>query len=78
MFLSFNLADRPAPAMHLLSSDPSARHAPQRKGGLLISPEASAQRGADRSARRTLFWLGIGLTLSAFVLIISLISLALS
>lgn len=78
MFLSYNLADRSAPAMHLLSSDPSARHAPQKKGGLLISPEASAAGSADRSARRTLFWLGIGLTLSAFALIISLISLALS
>ena len=78
MFLSYNLADRPAPAMHLLSSDPAARHAPQKKGGLLISPEASAPRGADRSARRTLFWLGIGLIMSAFALIISLISLTLS
>ena len=78
MFLSYNLADRPAPAMHLLSGDPAARHAPQKKGGLLISPEASAPRGADRSARRTLFWLGIGLLMSAFALIISLISLTLS
>lgn len=78
MFLSYNLAGRLAPAMHLLSSNPSARHAPQRKGGLLISPESAAARVADRSARRTLFWLGIGLTLSAFALIISLISLALS
>ena len=78
MFLSYNLADRPAPAMHLLSSDPSARHAPQKKGGLLISPEGLAPRGADRSARRTLFWLGIGLIMSAFALIIALISLTLS
>ena len=78
MFLSYNLADRPAPAMHLLSSDPSARYAPQKKGGLLISPESAAARVADRSARRALFWLGIGLTLSAFALIISLISLTLS
>jgi hypothetical protein len=78
MFLSYNIADRPAPAMHLLSTDPSARHAPQKKGGLLISPEASAPHGADRSARRTLFWLGIGMIMSACALIISLISLALS
>ena len=78
MFLSYNFADRPAPAMHLLSSDPLARHAPQRKGGLLISPESLAAHVADRSARRTLFWLGLGLILSAFVLIISLVSLALS
>jgi hypothetical protein len=78
MFLSYNLADKPASAMHLLSSVPSARHAPQRKGGLLISPEYAASRVADRSARRTLFWLGMGLILSAFVLIISLVSLALS
>ena len=78
MFLPYNLADRPASAMRLLSNDPSARHAPQKKGGLLISPEASAPRGADRSARRTLVWLGLGLILSAFVLIISLVSLALS
>ena len=78
MLISYNLADKPAPAMHLLSSDALARHAPQKKGGLLISPEALAPRGADRSARRTLFWLGIGLILSAFALIIALISLALS
>jgi hypothetical protein len=55
-----------------------ARHAPQKKVGLLISPEYAAARVADRSARRTLFWLGMGLILSAFVLIISLVSLALS
>ena len=78
MFLSYNLADRPAPAIHLLSSDPLACHAPQKKVGLLISPEYAAARVADRSARRTLFWLGMGLILSAFVLIISLVSLALS
>ena len=78
MSLSYNLADRPVPAIHLLSSDPSARHAPQKKVGLLISPEYAAARVADRSARRTLFWLGIGLIFSAFALIISLISLALS
>ena len=78
MVLSYNLADRISPAMHLLLSDPSARHAPQRKGGLLISPESAAARVADRSARRALFWLGIGLILSAFALIISSISLALS
>ena len=78
MLLSYNLADKPASAMHLLSSVPSARHAPQRKGGLLISPESVAARVADRSARRTLFWLGLGLILSAFALIISLVSLALS
>ena len=78
MFLSHNLADRPAPAIHLLSSDTSARHAPQKKVGLLISPESAAACVADRSARRTLFWLGMGLILSAFVLIISLVSLALS
>ena len=78
MSLSYNLADRPAPAMHLLSSDPSARHAPQKKVGLLISPEPSVAGSADRSARRTLFWLGMGLILSAFALIISMVSLALS
>ena len=78
MFLSYNLADKPASAMRLLSSDPSERHAPQKKLGLLISPEGLAPRGADRSARRTLFWLGIGLIMSAFALIISLISLTLS
>ena len=78
MFLSDNLADRPAPAIHLLSSDTSARHAPQKKVGLLISPESAAACVADRSARRTLFWLGMGLILSAFALIISLVSLALS
>jgi hypothetical protein len=78
MSLSYNLADRPVPAIHLLSSDPSARHAPQKKVGLLISPESAAARVADRSARKTLFWLGMGLILSAFVLIISLVSLALS
>ena len=78
MFLSYNLADKPASAMHLLSCVPSARHAPQKKVGLLISPEYAASRVADRSARRTLFWLGMGLILSAFVLIISLVSLALS
>jgi hypothetical protein len=78
MFLPYNLADRPASAMRLLSNDPSARHAPQKKVGLLISPEYAAARVADRSARRTLFWLGIGLIMSAFGLIISLISLTLS
>lgn len=78
MFLSYNFADRPAPAIHLLSNDPLARFAPQKKGGLLISPEYAASRVADRSARRTLFWLGMGLILSAFALIISLVSLALS
>ena len=78
MFLSYNLADRPVPAIHLLSSDPLARHAPQTMVGLLISPEYAAARVADRSARRTLFWLGLGLILSAFALIISLVSLALS
>ena len=78
MFLSYNLADKPASAMRLLSSDPSERHAPQKKLGLLISPVSAAARVADRSARRTLFWLGMGLILSAFALIISLVSLALS
>lgn len=78
MLISYNLADKPAPAIHLLSSDPLTRHAPQKKGGLLISPESAAAGSADRSARSTLFWLGIGLILSAFALIISLISLALS
>ena len=78
MLLSYNLADKPASAMHLLSSVPSARHAPQKKVGLLISPEYAASRVADRSARRTLFWLGMGMILSAFALIISLVSLALS
>lgn len=78
MLLSYNLADKPASAMHLLSSDPSERHAPQKKVGLLISPESAAARVADRSARITLFWLGMGLILSAFALIISLVSLALS
>ena len=78
MFLSYNLADRLEPAMHLLLSDPSARYAPQKKGGLLISPESTAVGVAERSARRTLFWLGIGLILSAFALIIASISLALS
>jgi hypothetical protein len=78
MLTSYNLADKPALAIHLLSSDPLTRHAPQKKGGLLISPEFAAAGSADRSARRTLFWLGLGLILSAFALIISLISLALS
>jgi len=78
MFLSYNFADRPAPAMHLLLSDPAARLAPQKKGGLLISPESATMCVAERSARRALFWLGIGLILSAFALIISLVSLALS
>ena len=78
MLISYNFSDKPTPAIHLLSSDPLARHAPQKKGGLLISPESAAAGSADRSARRTLFWLGLGLILSAFVLIISLVSLALS
>jgi hypothetical protein len=78
MSLSYNLADKPASAMHLLSSDPSVRYAPQKTGGLLISPESAAAQVADRSARITLFWLGMGLILSAFALVISLVSLALS
>ena len=78
MSLSYNLADKPAPAIHLLSSDPSVRYAPQKTGGLLISPESAAAQVADRSARITLFWLGMGLILSAFALVISLVSLALS
>ncbi|MCA3322274.1 MAG: hypothetical protein INF79_16710 [Roseomonas sp.] len=79
MSLCYNLVVRTG-VVGLLKPPGALVHAAQRhKGGLLISPEVSiVTEQSRRSARQIMLWLGIGLILSVFALITSLISLALS
>jgi hypothetical protein len=70
-----NFIEAPSPVRPAPWAEP-APHERQARQGLLISPETTLRNKAVADGRKTFCWLGIGMILTAFALIISLIFLA--